>query len=267
MRKNRFASAFQTLLFLGVGALLVMPIAARFHPRDSFAQSPVGTPTPSPSEAPIAPTGTVSPTLSPTISPSPSPSPTGTPTPSPSPSPTPLPPSPSATMPPPTPPPTVVGPGPMEGLLRWYPALIGCGVVAIGLLVLTAVLLFRMFRRRPGPRRPTRPLPKAPPSPPWLESRVAGRLRRWPLKESLTVGRAADNDLIITPEFAGWETVSRRHARIYRQGDHWIVEDLGSTNGIYVNGRRTGRNRLQDGWRLEIGGVAFTFRAGKGGVA
>ncbi|MCX7856208.1 MAG: FHA domain-containing protein [Anaerolineae bacterium] len=83
----------------------------------------------------------------------------------------------------------------------------------------------------------------------------------------MTVGRAPDNDLIITPEFAGWETVSRHHARIYRRGENWVVEDLGSTNGIYINGRRTGRNLLRDGWRLEVGSVAFTFRAGRGGAA
>lgn len=81
------------------------------------------------------------------------------------------------------------------------------------------------------------------------------------------MGRAPENDLVITPELAGWETVSRSHARIYRQGENWIVEDLGSTNGIYVNGRRTGRNLLRDGWRLGIGSVVFTFHAGRGGAA
>jgi pSer/pThr/pTyr-binding forkhead associated (FHA) protein len=43
----------------------------------------------------------------------------------------------------------------------------------------------------------------------------------------------------------------------------WIVEDLGSQNGVYVMGRRTGRNQLQDGWSLSIGGVPFVFHIGE----
>lgn len=77
-----------------------------------------------------------------------------------------------------------------------------------------------------------------------------------------TIGRGPENDLVVTQDFAAWETVSRRHARIYRQTGYWIVEDLGATNGIYVNGKRTGRNLLRDGWRLGIGGVEFIFNVG-----
>lgn len=215
------------LLVLGMGALIVAPtdLAA------SIFQSPPGTPLP------------------------PSPEP-----------PTPMPPSttsPPVTPPLPSPTPTISG----SGLLKWLSSqwpLLGAGCAAV-LLVVVALAAVLLLRRRRGPRKPTRPLP---PAPPWLEATVAGRPRRWPLeKESLTVGRSPDNDLVVTPEFAGWETVSRRHARLYRRGDDWIVEDLGSTNGIFVNGRRTRHNRLRDGWRLEVGGVAFIFRTGRGGAA
>jgi pSer/pThr/pTyr-binding forkhead associated (FHA) protein len=70
--------------------------------------------------------------------------------------------------------------------------------------------------------------------------------------------------LVIAQDLPGWETVSNRHARIYEQAGRWVIEDLGSTNGVYVNGKRTGRNLLQDGWRLGIGGVEFVCRISKG---
>jgi len=90
---------------------------------------------------------------------------------------------------------------------------------------------------------------------------LPGGPRRFRLKaEGVTIGREPENDLVITEEFPAWESVSRRHARIRQQANHWIVEDLGSTNGIYINERRTGRNLLRDGWRLGIGGVKFVFR-------
>ncbi|MDY0019335.1 MAG: FHA domain-containing protein, partial [Anaerolineae bacterium] len=68
-------------------------------------------------------------------------------------------------------------------------------------------------------------------------------LLRFALKpEGMTIGRAQDNDLVITEVFAGWDTISRHHARIYKQAAYWVVEDLNSHNGLYVNGRRTGYN-------------------------
>ena len=104
------------------------------------------------------------------------------------------------------------------------------------------------------------------PAAPYLESTSTpgGPLRFDLGPDGITVGRAPENDLIITQDFPGWETVSRSHARVYRQAGHWIVEDLDSMNGVYVNGRRTGRNLLRDGWRLGIGEVEFVFRAGTG---
>lgn len=56
----------------------------------------------------------------------------------------------------------------------------------------------------------------------------------YPLEGDLiSIGRDASNMLVVNdPE------VSRRHARIYRQGGQYFIEDLGSTNGTAVNGAR-----------------------------
>ena len=52
-------------------------------------------------------------------------------------------------------------------------------------------------------------------------------------KQLLTIGREIDNDLIINDV-----EISRHHARLTWQGDKWVIEDLRSGNGTFVNGRR-----------------------------
>jgi pSer/pThr/pTyr-binding forkhead associated (FHA) protein len=84
------------------------------------------------------------------------------------------------------------------------------------------------------------------------------------------IGRATQSEgitLRIDETFPGWETVSRRHARIYRDpsAGHVVIEDLGSQNGVYVEGRRTIRNLLKDGWAVAIGGVEFVYREPEAG--
>ena len=206
------------------------------------------------------PTDTSTPPSSPTDTPTCTPSPTHTPTHPPSPllsSPTPIP---SSTLTP-TPPSGVIA------LLfenRWW---VGGGCLLLLLLILGLLLVLWAFRqKKPRPK----PVPPAPPPlavvTPHLESVGApGGPRRFDLKPGgLTIGRAPENDLVISQDYPGWETVSHSHARVYWQADHWIVEDLDSTNGVYVNGKRTGRNLLRDNWRLGIGGVEFIFHAGTG---
>jgi hypothetical protein len=108
------------------------------------------------------------------------------------------------------------------------------------------------------------PIQSAPPAGPYLEGRdtVAGP-HYFPLTQpNNLVGRAEHADIRIDECFAKWETVSREHAWIKRLDDRTIIEDNDSTNGVAVNGRRTGRNLLKDGWRLEIGGVVLIYHAG-----
>ncbi len=71
---------------------------------------------------------------------------------------------------------------------------------------------------------------------------------------TLTIGRAQDNDIVLDDPQA-----SRHHARVVRRGDQIIVEDLGSTNGTLVNGRRiTGPHVLQPTETIAVGSSVFS---------
>ena len=66
------------------------------------------------------------------------------------------------------------------------------------------------------------------------------------------------------PRCAVWvdaSGVSRRHARIVVTPEQASIEDLGSSNGTFVQGRRVARPRsLADGDRIELGAASLTFR-------
>jgi hypothetical protein len=167
----------------------------------------------------------------------------------------------------PTPPPP--GPSPIDTIITLGSenGLVIAGACLILLLFLSLALVISVLRRKRA--KPPTTVPSAPATPPrratgpYLESvHTTGSDRRFALRpEGVTVGRSPENDLVITQDFPGWETVSQRHAWIYQWVNRWIIEDISSTNGIHVNGRRTGRNLLRDGWQLDIGGVEFVFRA------
>jgi len=70
----------------------------------------------------------------------------------------------------------------------------------------------------------------------------------------LTLGRSPDNDCVLAHD-----SVSRRHARLFNDGGCWIVEDLGSKNGVRVNGSRVERAELADDQWLAIGDVFCEF--------
>ncbi|HEX2280401.1 MAG TPA: DUF3662 and FHA domain-containing protein [Thermomicrobiales bacterium] len=71
------------------------------------------------------------------------------------------------------------------------------------------------------------------------------------------VGRAADNDLVLTdPE------VSRHHARLETDGQGWRIVDLGSTNGTWVNGERLGTGTIAVGDEIAFGSIRYTVAAG-----
>ncbi len=69
------------------------------------------------------------------------------------------------------------------------------------------------------------------------------------------IGRAVDGDIVITSK-----RVSREHTQIRRDGWRTYVEDLGSTNGTYLNNERIVETmQLRDGDQIQVGDVLFTF--------
>ncbi len=83
------------------------------------------------------------------------------------------------------------------------------------------------------------------------EGSLAGT--RWPLeKESVTLGRSADCDIVF-----GERQVSRYHARIRREAQGYLLRDLGSKNGTWVNGEAVlGQPyRLEDGDEIVLAGI------------
>ena len=71
------------------------------------------------------------------------------------------------------------------------------------------------------------------------------------------LGRSRDCDVVVSDENA-----SRRHAEVRPSGHAWIVRDLGSTNGVKVNGRRIGDAQpLNDGDTITIGVSEIGFEA------
>jgi hypothetical protein len=77
----------------------------------------------------------------------------------------------------------------------------------------------------------------------------------YPLGRRTTVGRTPENDIQIDTTF-----VSRHHAVLLSNSDHCIVEDLNSTNGVLVNGRRVGRQILHDGDTVTVGRTEFIYQ-------
>lgn len=67
-------------------------------------------------------------------------------------------------------------------------------------------------------------------------------------EREIIIGRSSDLDVVLVEDM-----VSRRHARVTLQGDVLMIEDLGSTNGTFVNGEKIKRARLKEGDRVLIG--------------
>lgn len=83
----------------------------------------------------------------------------------------------------------------------------------------------------PAPRPAPRKQRKLPRTLRITQGRQAGLTL--PLGDVVRIGRSADAQLILEDDY-----VSTRHARVYRTPDGYVVEDLGSTNGTYLNNTR-----------------------------
>ncbi len=81
--------------------------------------------------------------------------------------------------------------------------------------------------------------------------------RRYQLGPDTVIGRATDATLTIDAE-----SVSRRHARVLLDGGSFVLQDLGSTNGTYVNDRRVEHAALDDDDIIRLGAVILKFLSG-----
>ena len=74
--------------------------------------------------------------------------------------------------------------------------------------------------------------------------------------QQITVGRANDATLVLNDDYA-----SSRHARLYPQDGQWIVEDLGSTNGTYLDRQKVSRpTPVPPGVPIRIGKTVLELR-------
>ena len=211
-------------------------------------------------------------TASPLQSPSASPTPAYTPPPTYTPQPTftPLPPTMTPTLLSPVaapvnvPPPTLFDP-----IL-----IIGGGLIILAVLSLIWLRQRRLRRaaaaieRAAQPTEPVKPIAPPPPTAALEFNDTTGGVVRFALTTpSLTLGRSADNDLIVPDNVPEVDTVSQHHAQFRRDQDDYIVRDLNSQNGLTVNGRHTNHNVLQDGDQIAFGAVQAVFHKPTGGAA
>lgn len=75
------------------------------------------------------------------------------------------------------------------------------------------------------------------------------------VKAVINIGRRLENDLVIDDR-----RVSRNHAQLRAVGGHYVLCDLGSTGGTFVNGSRVRETIIYPNDIISLGGVKLTFR-------
>jgi hypothetical protein len=87
----------------------------------------------------------------------------------------------------------------------------------------------------------------------WLRARFARRRLGLPaagdlLQARLLIGRSSACQLVLADD-----TVSRRHAELRAEDGRWLLRDLGSSNGTWVNGRRVIEAEVRPGDLVQLG--------------
>lgn len=137
------------------------------------------------------------------------------------------------------------------------------------LFVLVTVRVIRSDLFETGPRvvAPATPrMPARPPRPAKPRRRGPRRLvvTEGPLAGTnvtlgdtpLTIGRAPDSTLVLTDDYA-----SNRHARLVPQNGSWLIEDMGSTNGTYLDRAKvTAPTPVAQGAPIRIGKTVLELR-------
>lgn len=87
-----------------------------------------------------------------------------------------------------------------------------------------------------------------------IRSSAEGVKDAYDIEESATIGRHPTNTIVL-----GLDSISRFHARIDRRGNFFILQDLNSSNGTYVNGERVTQMTLHHSDIVTFGAVEFLF--------
>ena len=78
--------------------------------------------------------------------------------------------------------------------------------------------------------------------------------KKYPLKTPFTIGRGKESDLVLTAAFS-----SRNHCILERVENQWILKDLNSTNGVYVNDKKVNQHYLRHGDIIDIDSESMIF--------
>ncbi|MBX7147911.1 FHA domain-containing protein [bacterium] len=80
-------------------------------------------------------------------------------------------------------------------------------------------------------------------------------ISEFPMKDNVSIGRSPSNDLVLNAP-----KVSRQHAAINKYKDQYVIIDLKSSNGIFVNGRKVDEHTLNEGDEITVGGFKMIFK-------
>jgi hypothetical protein len=146
----------------------------------------------------------------------------------------------------------------------WLFVIAAVGVVRTDLFGTSTTSSRRQARKQKARARPPQPARpprggRGPRSAPQQLLVTAGTLAGTSLglaDQQITIGRANDATLVLNDDYA-----STRHARLFPQDGQWIVEDLGSTNGTYLDRQKVTRpTPVPVGVPIRIGKTVLELR-------
>jgi len=165
-----------------------------------------------------------------------------------------------------------------------YPLIIGIVVVVAVALIALYFLLIRRKKPVYEPIKKEEYIPERRPSEPYIpEAKVSKKTQEtvieeeglvegapalliiksgrksgatFPLrKKVINMGRDSSNEIVIDDPKS-----SRQHAKIKLEGDNFVIYDLASSNGTFVNGEKITSVKLNDGDEIKIGDTVFAFK-------
>ncbi|MDH4113234.1 MAG: FHA domain-containing protein [Actinomycetota bacterium] len=112
-------------------------------------------------------------------------------------------------------------------------------------------------RTRRGSKNAGAAEPTVPPGPSMVVVHEEGsKPRSVPVSGNMVLGRAAECELALDDTY-----ISQQHARLFAKDGSWYVEDLGSTNGTFVNDQRLASPAMvQPGDRVRVGTTVLELR-------